>query len=215
MGEVYRALDTRLGREVAVKIPPPFLALDPHSYARFDREARAAAALARPNILDVHDVGDAGGTPFVVTELLLGETLRERLARGRLPWQRAAEIGVAIAEGLGAAHAAGLVHRDIKPDNVFLTADGRVKILDFGLARDDPTSGAGRPASATLTEEGVVAGTAAYMAPERLRGIPADARSDLFSLGCVLYEMLSGGRAFEGESLAELWSAILRSEPRD
>src|SRR5512143_2321741 len=181
MGEVYRARDTRLDRDVAVKIPPPRATYASGSFTLFRREAHAAAALAHPNILNVHDVGDIDGRPFVVTELLVGESLRARLAHGALPWERVIEIGVAIGEGLAAAHAAGLVHRDIKPENVFLTADGRVKILDFGLVREEPRPG---PSAPTLTEEGVVVGTMGYMAPEQLRGSTADARSDLFALGC-------------------------------
>jgi len=216
MGEVYRARDLRLGREVAVKVLPDHLARDPESLARFEREARVVAALAHPNIVDIHDFGNESGIEYLVMELLEGETLRRRLAGNRLPWRTAVEIGLSVADGLASAHAHGIVHRDLKPENVFLTFDGRVKILDFGLARPEPeklteTS----PTIATPTKTGTVMGTAGYMSPEQASGGHADPRSDIFSLGCILYEMATGKRAFFGESPAETLAAILRDEPKD
>ena len=216
MGEVYRARDSRLGRDVAVKVLPSSLSKDPEALSRFDREARSVAALSHPNILDIHDFGSEGGISYAVTELLEGETLRERLALGPLAWRKASEIGVAIAEGLSAAHAKGIVHRDLKPENVFVTSDGRVKILDFGLARDVAVPAAFGASSAPTTpgtEAGTLLGTIGYMSPEQIRGQPADARSDIFSLGCVLHEMISGRRAFAGETGAETMTAILREDP--
>jgi len=217
MGEVYRARDTRLGREVAVKVLPERFADSPEALARFEREARAVAALSHPNILSLFDFGQANGTAYAVTELLKGETLRERLAHERLSDRKAVEIGTSIAEGLSAAHAAGIVHRDLKPENVFLTSDGRVKILDFGLAHvESPadTSGAtSAPTTPAPTEPGVVMGTAGYISPEQIRGRPADSRSDIFALGAVLYEMLAGKRAFTGATTPESLAAILRDQP--
>ncbi len=216
MGEVYRARDLRLGREVAVKVLPEHLAADPERLARFEREAQAVAALAHPNILTLYDIGREQGAPFAVTELLEGVTLRQRLAGAALPWREALEIAAAVAEGLAAAHAKGIVHRDVKPENLFLTGDGRVKILDFGLARVEA------PVSAELetgpyvpcqTDPGTVVGTVGYMAPEQLRGLPVDARGDLFALGCVLYELLAGRRPFAGRTAAETAAAILHDEP--
>jgi serine/threonine-protein kinase len=217
MGEVYRARDSRLGRDVAIKVPPDRFARDPAALARFEREARAIAALSHPNILDIHDIGREGDVYFTVTELLAGETLRERLATSAVPWRMATEIGLAVAEGLAAAHSKGVVHRDLKPDNIFLTTDGRVKILDFGLARVEtiePVS-ASSPTLAPPTRTGEVLGTVGYMAPEQVRGAHADARSDIFSLGCVLYEMTTGRRAFARETPPETLVAILREEPAD
>ncbi len=233
MGEVYRARDTRLDRAVAVKVLPPQFAQDPVRLARFEREAKAVAALSHPNILAIHDVGVEQGVTFLVTELLEGESLRQRLvgpvsnrpaseagskpASTSLPWRKAVEIGIAIADGLAAAHAKGVIHRDIKPDNVFLTADERVKILDFGLARID--TGPPTPLIETQsytpepTRPGAVMGTPPYMSPEQLRGQPVDARSDIFSLGCVLYEMVAGRRAFAANTDAELSAAILHDDP--
>ena len=219
MGEVYRARDTRLGREVALKVLPERFAGSPDALARFEREARAVAALSHPNILSLFDFGQADGIAYAVTELLTGETLRERLVRERLSGRRAIEIATAIAEGLSAAHAAGSVHRDLKPENVFLTSDGRVKILDFGLARMDATGDAAdvtsAPTTPTPTEPGLVMGTAGYISPEQIRGRPADARSDLFAFGAVLYEMLTGERAFSGATTGESLAAILRDQPPD
>jgi serine/threonine-protein kinase len=216
MGEVYRARDTRLGREVAVKVLPEQFASDPQRRARFEAEARAVAALSHPNILALYDYGTDGAVTYVVLELLEGATLRDRLAKGPLPWREAVACGAAIAEGLAAAHAKGIIHRDLKPENLFLTTDGRVKILDFGLARispsPDPQSDTG-PYIAAATDAGTVLGTAGYMAPEQVRGQTADARSDLFSFGCVLYEMVTGRRAFQRETSAETMTAILHDEP--
>jgi non-specific serine/threonine protein kinase len=215
MGEVYRARDVRLGREVAVKVLPEHLARDAELVQRFEREARAVAALSHPNILTIHDFGTHGGVSYAVTELLEGETLAARLAHGPLPWPRAVEIVVAVAEGLSAAHSRGIIHRDLKPGNVFLTSDGRVKLLDFGLARLKPA--VARPEetaaptdAAALTDPGWVMGTAAYMSPEQVRGEPADIPSDIFSLGCVLYEAASGHRPFRGKTSAETMASILR-----
>lgn len=217
MGEVYRARDLRLGREVAIKVLPEHLADDPLALARFEREARAIAALSHPNLLAIYDFGADGGIPFAVTELLHGQTLRGALVPGPLPWRRAAEIGASIAEGLAAAHSRGIVHRDLKPDNVFVTSEGRVKILDFGLARwveqesaDDVTAA---PTTPDPTQPGTVLGTVGYMAPEQVRGEPADARSDIFAFGCVLHEMLAGRPAFTGSSAVERMAAILRDVP--
>jgi serine/threonine-protein kinase len=216
MGEVYRARDTRLGREVAIKVLPEHLARDPDALARFEREARAVAALAHPNILDIHDFGSEKGLSFIVTELLEGETLRQRLTGTPLPWRTAVEIGLAVADGLASAHAHGIVHRDLKPENVFLTFDGRVKILDFGLARLQPPKTTETSSTiATPTKTGTVMGTVGYMSPEQARGGHPDPRSDIFSLGCILYEMATGRRAFFGENAAETLAAILRDEPKD
>ncbi len=218
MGEVYRAHDTRLGREVAVKVLPELFANDPNRLARFEREARAVAALSHPNILAIHDYGTHETITYAVMELLEGETLRGRLAKGPMPWREAVEIGAAIADGLAAAHAKGIVHRDLKPENLFLTGDGRVKILDFGLARMSPLPNIQSETGPYVPEEtdaGMVMGTVGYMSPEQVRGQPADARGDLFSFGCVLYEMATGRRAFQRETAAETMTAILHDEPPD
>jgi serine/threonine protein kinase len=214
-GEVYRALDTRLEREVAVKVLPQAVANDPDALTRFEREARAVAALSHPNILAIHDVGREQGISFAVTELLEGETLRERLGVGALTPGKAVAYAAQLAEGLAAAHERGLVHRDLKPDNVFIMEDGRVKLLDFGIAGSIEPDDTG-PEAVTLahaTQPGTVLGTPAYMSPEQVRGERADARSDLFAFGVVLYEMLSGHRAFDRGSVAETLSAVLRDEP--
>jgi hypothetical protein len=216
MGEVYRARDTKLDRDVAVKVLPSSLARDPAALARFEREAKAVAALSHPNILAVHDFGTSEGTSYAVMELLEGESLRERLAEGALPPRKASEIAREIALGLAAAHDKGIVHRDLKPENLFLTNDGRVKILDFGLARQLalPSSGdTHSPTAAPGTEPGTVLGTVGYMAPEQIRGLPADPRTDIFSFGAVLYEMLAGRRAFLGETAVETMNAILKEDP--
>ncbi len=218
MGEVYRARDLRLGREVAIKVLPEHLADDPSALARFEREARAVAALSHPNLLAIYDFGCDGGVSFAVTELLHGGTLGGALAAGPLPWRRAAEIGAALAEGLAAAHSRGIIHRDLKPENVFVTSEGRIKILDFGLARWVLDESGGEETSAPTTPDptrpGTVLGTVGYMSPEQVRGEPADARSDIFAFGCVLHEMLTGRRAFTGSSAFERMAAILRDEPQ-
>ncbi len=221
MGEVYRARDTQLGRDVAIKVLPSHLALDPDLRERFEREAKAVAALTHPNILAIHDVGVEHGVAFAVVELLQGETLRQRLTSGSssaqtpLTIRKAVDVAVQIARGLAAAHDKGIVHRDLKPENVFLTTDGQVKILDFGLARtpvlkpgdsDSPTQLRG-------TDPGTVMGTPGYMAPEQVRGQIADYRADIFALGCVLHEMLSGTRAFQRDTAAETMTAVLRDDP--
>jgi serine/threonine protein kinase/Tol biopolymer transport system component len=214
MGEVYRARDSKLSRDVAIKVLPAGLAQDPASLKRFEREARAVAALSHPNILAIHDFGSCDGVTYAAMELLHGETLRQRLDHGAIPARRAAEIAREIALGLAAAHEKGIFHRDLKPENLFLTKDGLVKILDFGLARQVRTTR--EPGSPTLTdhsEAGAVVGTVGYMSPEQVRGEPADHRSDIFSFGSVLHEMLSGNRAFKGDSSVETMHAILREEP--
>jgi len=218
MGEVYRARDPRLGREVAVKVLPASVSSDPQRLRRFEQEARAAGQLDHPGLLAVFDVGVHEGVPFMVSELLRGETLRERLAAGPLPRPKAIELGAQIARGLAAAHGKGIVHRDLKPENLFLTHDGRTKILDFGLARVAPEPLEAGPQSdaatlSALTTPGAIVGTIGYMSPEQVRGEAVDARSDLFSLGAVLYEALTGRRAFAGQSPAETLSAILKEEP--
>jgi dipeptidyl aminopeptidase/acylaminoacyl peptidase len=216
MGEVYRARDLKLGREVAIKVLPIIVAFSAERRARFEREARAIASLSHPNVLTIFDFGTHEGRTYAVMELLEGETLRERLRDGPLPLRKAVEYGVQMAEGLAAAHEKGIVHRDLKPENVIVTLDGRVKILDFGLAR---MSSADEPGAADVdtqvhrTDPGTVLGTAAYMAPEQVRGEPADHRADIFSLGCLLYEMLAGVRAFARDTPVETMSAILKAEP--
>jgi len=207
MGEVYKARDTRLDRAVAIKVLPESFATDADRLRRFEIEAKAAGALNHPNILVVHDIGSDRGSPYLVSELLEGESLASRLQRGKLGVQRTVDYGKQIAAGLAAAHAKGISHRDIKPDNLYLTKDGRVKILDFGLAKvPTPQPGDG-------TTAGTVMGTAAYMSPEQARGQAVDQRSDIFSFGCVLYEMLTGERAFKGDTSADLMSAILTQDP--
>jgi TolB-like protein/Flp pilus assembly protein TadD len=217
MGEVYRALDTRLDREVAVKVLPERLAEDPSALSRFEREAKALAALSHPNVLTILDFGHENGVAYAVTELLEGESLRRRLLRARMSWREASEVALEIADGLAAAHSRGIVHRDLKPENVFLTASGRPKILDFGLARRkplaDPAEPGGQSTQTQETEPGSLMGTVGYMSPEQVSGLPADARSDIFALGCVLYEMVTGSRPFSGRTGAETLAAILRDEP--
>jgi hypothetical protein len=219
MGEVFRARDTRLGRDVAIKVLPESFARDPDRLQRFEQEARSVAALNHPNLLTVFDVGtmpapDGGTIPYLVSELLEGATLRELLDKGALPLRKVLDYSAQVARGLAAAHDHGVVHRDIKPDNLFLTRDGRVKILDFGLAKLKPQEVVGDETVAhNLTHADAVLGTVGYMSPEQLRGKPVDARSDLFSLGAVMYEMLSGRRAFQGDSSADVMSAILNKEP--
>jgi len=214
MGEVYRARDTRLNRDVAVKILPAAFAADPERRARFEREAQSIAVLSHANILAVFDTGAHDGQVYLVTELLDGETLRERLRAGPLPVRKAIDIAGQIARGLAAAHDKGIVHRDLKPENVFVLTDGQVKLLDFGLARPMPRRESVETETVVrVTEPGTVMGTVGYMAPEQVRGIEADARADLFSLGAVIYEMLSGRRAFEGNTSADTMTAVLREDP--
>ena len=213
MGEVYRARDLRLDREVALKVLPEHLSGNPATLERFKREAKAVAALSHPNIMALYDVGLAEGVDFVVAELLEGETLRSRLSRGALPWPKAAEIGVSIAQGLAAAHAKGIIHRDLKPDNVFLTSGGHVKILDFGLARLSPPVLSSQPTASFATAPGAVMGTLGYMSPEQLRGDRVDEATDIFSFGCVVYEMLGGRSPFARATPAEALAAILNEEP--
>jgi eukaryotic-like serine/threonine-protein kinase len=217
MGEVYRARDTRLNRAVAIKVLPPHLTQDSVALARFEREAQAVAALSHPNILAIHDFGMEQDIHYAVTELLEGETLRQRLTHKVLPWREAVKLGVAVADGLAAAHVKGVIHRDLKPENIFLTNDSRVKILDFGLARRKPVAPLSDASSAStvpnVTEPGMVMGTVGYMSPEQVRGEEVDERSDLFAFGCVLYETVSGRRAFARQTAAETMAAILRDEP--
>ena len=216
MGEVYRAHDTRLGRDVAIKVLPEALANDPDRLRRFEQEARTIAALNHPNILGIHDIGTHDGSPFLVSEFLEGQTLREKLESGPMPVGRVIEYALGIAQGLAAAHEKGIVHRDLKPENVFVTRDGRVKVLDFGLAklvRPEENHEGTVTLTSPATLPGMVMGTVGYMSPEQVRGEPSDPRSDIFSFGAVLYEMLTGKRAFKRETSAETMTAILREEP--
>jgi eukaryotic-like serine/threonine-protein kinase len=219
MGEVYSARDARLNRDVAIKILPASFSTDPDRLRRFAQEARAAAALNHPNILSIYDIGDDHGAPYVVSELLEGETVRDRLRSGPLSARKAIDYAQQIARGLAAAHDKGIVHRDLKPENIFLTNDGRVKILDFGLAKltrpETGDSSGDAPTQQVGTDAGTVMGTVGYMAPEQVRGKPADPRSDIFAFGAILYEMLSGNRAFHGDSAADTMSAILKDDPPD
>jgi eukaryotic-like serine/threonine-protein kinase len=222
MGEVYRARDPRLSREVAIKVLPASFSADADRLRRFEQEAKAAGVLNHPNITAVYDIGTdaSNGAPYVVQELLEGETLRAILAGGKVSPRKAVDYALQTARGLAAAHEKGIVHRDLKPENLFITRDGRVKILDFGLAKLTQPEGAGSavtslPTETRGTEPGVVLGTLGYMSPEQVRGRPADARSDIFSFGAILYEMLSGNRAFRGDSAADTMSAILREDPPD
>src|SRR6266542_2149614 len=214
MGEVYRARDLRLGREVAVKVLPDALARDTDALARFEREARAAAALSHPNVVGIHDFDRDADVAYAVLELLEGRTLREWLAAGPAPPRKAVEAMAQVARGLAAAHGKGIVHRDLKPENIFVTREGVVKVLDFGLAhirRLDPALSGAR--TAVETEPGTIQGTAGYMSPEQVRGQPVDHRSDIFSFGVVLYETLAGRRPFQGDSAIETMNAILKDEP--
>ena len=215
MGEVYRARDSRLGRDVAIKVLPSFLSSDSDRLRRFEQEARAAAALNHPNILAVFQMGTYEGTPYLVSELLEGETLREQIKRGRLSVHKAIDYAVQIARGLAAAHEKGIVHRDLKPENLFVTKDGRVKILDFGLAKLTQQSSSEHSALtlAEGTEAGVVMGTVGYMSPEQVRGQAADNRADIFAFGAILYEMLAGKRAFQKPTSPETMTAILNEDP--
>ncbi len=223
MGEVYKARDQRLGRDVAVKVMPASFAADPERLRRFEQEARAVASLTHPNILAVHDIGRYENQPFMVSELLDGESLREMLARGALPQRKAIDYAIQIAHGLAAAHGKDIAHRDLKPDNVFITREGRAKILDFGLAKTvpkpvlvpDEDGSATMTALAPSTEAGTVMGTVGYMSPEQVRGGLVDCRTDIFSFGAVFYEMLTGVRAFKRDTAAETMTAILHEDPPD
>src|SRR5207245_1032328 len=219
MGEIYPARDTRLGRDVAVKVLPASFSADSDRLHRFEQEACAAGALNHPNILIVHDIGTHDGSPYVVSELLEGETLRERMGGTAVGQRRAIDFALQIAHGLAAAHEKGIVHRDLKPDNIFITKDGRVKILDFGIAKLTQAEGSQSqtdiPTRRVDTGPGVVMGTVGYMSPEQVRGQAVDHRSDIFAFGAILYEMLSGRRAFHGESAADTMSAILKEDPPD
>ncbi len=224
MGEVYRARDTRLGRDVAIKVLPPAFTTDADRLRRFEHEARTVGGLNHPNLVTLFDVGAHEGSPYLVMELLEGETLRQKLSGKPFPTRRAVEIACAVAEGLSAAHDRGIIHRDLKPENLFITRDGRVKILDFGLAKlrrgsqssaldDLPTEAISH--GAVATEAGTVLGTVGYMSPEQVRSGPVDARSDLFVLGVILWEMLTGSRPFKGASAVESMHSILKDDPPD
>jgi hypothetical protein len=215
MGAVYRATDTRLGRDVAIKVLTAVTLSDRERLQRFEQEARATGMLNHPNLLTVFDVGNHEGTPYLVSELLEGETLRTRIDRGAIPSRRAIDIALQMANGLAAAHEKGIVHRDLKPENIFVTKEGRVKILDFGIAKLNPIAGSDAPFERAATEPGMVMGTVGYMSPEQIRGESVDRRSDLFSFGTILYEALTGTRAFKRDSAIETLSAILMDEPPD
>jgi Tol biopolymer transport system component len=213
MGEVYRAHDSRLSRDVAVKVLPPEFTSDPDRLHRFEQEGRALAALNHPNVMAVFDVGIADGIPYVVSELLEGQTLRDLLLHGALPLRKATSLAVQIASGMAAAHEKGIVHRDLKPGNIFVTEDGRAKILDFGLAKLAAPGVSANTDTRTMTTPGVAMGTAGYMSPEQVRGEAVDHRTDIFAFGAVLYEMLSGQRAFSGDIGVEIMTAILKQDP--
>ena len=216
MGDVYRARDQRLGRMVAIKFVSPHLYGKPGAEARLDREARLASSLNHPAIVSVFDVGHHEGQPYVVMELIEGRTLAARISDGRLPIREAVEIAMQVADGLAAAHDAGVVHRDLKPQNIMLTVEGRPKVVDFGLSKvaSAPESGNSETiAGETLTDRYAVLGTAGYMAPEQVLSLPVDARTDQFALGAILYEMLTGRRAFRRDSAVQTMSAILEDEP--
>ena len=213
MGEVYRARDTRLDRDVAIKVLPQLVSSEPERLSRFETEAKAAAALNHPNILAVFQMGTYAGVPYIVTELLEGTTLTEALRRGPLPLRKAIDYGIQIAHGLAAAHGKGIVHRDLKPDNLFVTKDGRIKILDFGLAKVMQPKESAKPMAPTMTLPGVAMGTVGYMSPEQVRGQATDTRTDIFALGAIIYEMVMGRRSFQKSTDADTISAILNEEP--
>jgi len=219
MGEVYRAEDSRLGRQVAIKVLPEMFSGDPERMARFEREARLLASLTHPNIAGIHGLEEADSKRFIVMELVEGETLAERIDKGALPLDETLEVCRQIAEGLEAAHEKGVIHRDLKPANIKITPEGQVKILDFGLAKafQGETPAADASKSPTLTDQmtraGVILGTAAYMSPEQAKGKPVDKRTDIWAFGCILYECLTGKRAFEGETITETLASILKGEP--
>src|SRR3954470_16603315 len=216
MGEVYRAQDTRLQRDVAVKVLTRNLSTDADALRRFEQEARAAGMLNHPNILAIYDIGDEGGLHYIVSELLEGESLRARIRQNAVPPRKALDYAAQIARGLAAAHERNIVHRDLKPENLFVTKDGHVKILDFGLAKrvdaaqEEKTSA---PTGSGHTEPGTVMGTMGYMSPEQLRGLPVDHRSDIFSFGAILYELLSGKKAFKRDTASDTIAAVLKEEP--
>src|SRR2546429_821845 len=219
MGEVYRALDTRLDREVAIKLLPTEVSSDSDRLKRFEQEARATSALNHPNILTVYDIGTHESSPYIVAELLEGQELRDRLDAGTIPLRKAIDYAQQIVSGLSAAHEKGVVHRDLKPENLFITNDERVKILDFGLAKlranaSEPQASEDATRKA-ITNPGVVMGTVGYMSPEQVRGQMADHRSDIFSFGTILHEMITGRRAFRRETMAETMTAILKEEPEE
>src|SRR5437016_4759752 len=218
MGEVYRAYDATMHREVAIKVLPAALSTDKERLARFEQEAQTAGALNHPNILVIFHIDTHDSAPYIVSELLEGETLRERMGGVVLPQRKAIDFALQTAHGLAAAHEKGIVHRDLKPENVFITKDGRIKILDFGLAKltgagDGTQSQTEVPTRRVNTDPGMVMGTIGYMSPEQVRGKPTDNRSDIFSFGAILYEMLAGKRALRGQFAADTISAILREDP--
>ena len=218
MGEVFRGRDTKLKRDVAIKILPEIFSRDRERVNRFVREAELLAALNHPNIGSIYDIQEADGVRFLVLELVEGGTLAERIQRGPMHAEEAFQIARQICEALEAAHEKGIIHRDLKPANVKITAQGRVKVLDFGLAKaletaPNAASLSDSPTMSQATNAGVILGTASYMSPEQARATSADARSDVFSFGCVLYEMLTGGRAFQGETLSDVLASVLKSEP--
>ncbi len=216
MGEVYRARDPALKREVAIKILPTFVTQNPDTLRRFEQEAQTAAALSHPNILAVHRFGVFEGVPYLVCELLEGSTLRQVLERGALPVRKSIDYAIQIAHGLAAAHEQGIVHRDLKPENLSITKDGRIKILDFGLAKlmqPQPVADGNPPTMSLNTDAGMVMGTPGYMSPEQVRGKAVDHRTDIFAFGAILYEMLTGTRAFHRSTSAETMTATLNDEP--
>lgn len=213
MGEVFRARDTRLGREVAIKVLPKGMATDAAAAARFDQEARAVAALSHPHILAIHDFGQHEGVSYAVAELLEGETLRDRVNTGRMPLRKAVDVALQIAQGLAAAHAKSIIHRDLKPENIFLTSDGHAKILDFGLAKVQAVAESDQTRTAAPTDPGTVLGTTGYLSPEQAQAKPVDTRSDIFSFGAVLYEMLTAKRAFKGDSTIDTLHSIVHDAP--
>src|SRR5215470_6961508 len=218
MGEVYRARDTRLDREVAIKLLPAEVSSDADRLKRFEQEARATSALNHPNILTVYDIGKHDGSPYLVAELLEGEELRDRLDQGPIPLRKAIDYAQQIVSGLSAAHEKGIVHRDLKPENLYVCNDERVKILDFGLAKQSASADGSHSEDATrkvLTNPGVVMGTVGYMSPEQVRGEKTDHRSDIFSFGAILHEMITGRRAFKRETIAETMAAIIKEEPEE
>ncbi len=217
MGEVYRARDAKLERDVAIKVLPAHLSADPDALARFEREAKAVASLSHPNILAIHDFGTQDGVAYAVTELLEGETLRGKLDGGPIAQAQAVNWAQQIARGLSAAHSRGVVHRDLKPENVFVTRDGHVKILDFGLAKraEQVSEQTNAPTGSGHTAPGTIMGTVGYMSPEQVRGLPVDHRSDIFSFGAILYELLSGRKAFKKDTASDTVAAIMRDEPAE